>query len=168
MTTRSFEDRVAIRERVPLLIGLGGPSGSGKTFSALRLATGMQRVTGGEIYFIDTEARRALHYAEQFNFRHVEFKAPFSPLDYLAAIEFCVKKAAGVVIVDSMSHEHEGPGGVLEWHEAELDRMAGDDYKKRDQAEGRAPPTHQHDLAAWRESGRVFPREGEDQAAEEG
>ena len=125
--TRTFEQRQATRERVPLLIGIDGPSGSGKTFSALRLATGMQRITGGDIYMIDTEARRSLHYAEQFKFRHVEFRAPFSPLDYLAAIEFCVKQAAGVVIVDSMSHEHEGPGGVLEWHEKE---MAGD-FKKQ-------------------------------------
>jgi hypothetical protein len=30
-----------------------------------------------------------------------------------------------------MSHEHEGPGGVLEMHEAELDRIAGDDRGKR-------------------------------------
>lgn len=120
MSERHFEARPATRERVPLLVGLFGASGSGKTFSALRLATGIQRVTGGEIFFIDTEARRALHYADSFKFRHVEFKAPFSPLDYLEAIEFCAKQGAGVVVVDSMSHEHEGPGGVLEWHEEEM------------------------------------------------
>ena len=61
----------------------------------------------------------------------MEFGAPFGSLDYLAAITHCVKKGAGVVIVDSMSHEHEGPGGVLEQHEQELDRMAGQDYGKR-------------------------------------
>lgn len=122
--TRSFEDREAKRERVPLLIGLTGPSGGGKTYSALRLATGIQRVTGGDIHVIDTEARRALHYADQFRFRHVEFKAPFGPLDYLAAVEHCVKRGAKIVIVDSMSHEHEGPGGVLEMHAAETKRLA--------------------------------------------
>lgn len=131
MTTRTFDDRPAVRERVPLLIGIGGPSGSGKTYSALRLATGIQRVSGGDIYVVDTEARRALHYADTFKFRHVEFSAPFSPEDYLAAIEHCARKGAGVLVVDSMSHEHEGPGGVLEWHERELDRMAGQDYARR-------------------------------------
>ena len=127
MTSRDFTNKQAIRESVPLLVGLMGPSGSGKTYSALRLASGMQTVTGGEIFCIDTESKRALHYADEFEFQHVEFNAPFSPLDYLAAIEYCVKKKAKVVIVDSMSHEHEGPGGVLEWHEKEM----GGDFKKQ-------------------------------------
>lgn len=121
---RTFTDRPATRERVPLLIGLVGPSGGGKTFSALRLATGIQRVSGGDIFVVDTEARRSLHYASDFKFRHVDFAAPFGSLDYLAAIEHCVAKGAGVVIVDSMSHEHEGPGGLLEQHEAEAKRLA--------------------------------------------
>lgn len=121
--TRSFEDKPAVRERVPLLVGLVGPSGGGKTYSALRVATGIQKVTGGDIYFIDTEARRALHYADRFKFRHVAFGAPFGPLDYLAAIEHCVSKGAKTIIVDSMSHEHEGPGGVLELHDKETDRL---------------------------------------------
>lgn len=121
---RTFDDKPAVRERVPLLLGLMGPSGGGKTFSALRLATGIQRVSGGDIYVVDTEARRALHYADVFAFRHIAFGAPFGPLDYLAAIDHCVKKGAGVVIVDSMSHEHEGQGGVLEMHEAETARLA--------------------------------------------
>lgn len=122
--TRTFEDRPAVREATPLFVGLIGPSGSGKTFSALRVATGIQRVSGGEIYVIDTEARRALHYADRFKFRHLPFGAPFSPLEYLAAVEHCVKKGATIIVVDSMSHEHEGPGGVLEMHAAETQRLA--------------------------------------------
>ena len=46
---RIFTARPAVRESVPLLIGLTGPSGGGKTFSALRLATGIQTVTGGDV-----------------------------------------------------------------------------------------------------------------------
>jgi hypothetical protein len=122
--TRTFEDKPATREKVPLLLGLMGPSGGGKTFSALRLATGIQRINGGDIFFIDTEARRALHYADRFRFRHIEFGAPFGPLDYLAAIDHCVKQGAGIIVVDSMSHEHEGTGGVLEQHQAETERLA--------------------------------------------
>lgn len=122
--SRTFEDKPATREATPLLLGIVGPSGTGKTFSALRLATGIQRVMPGEIFLIDTEARRSLHYAEMFKFRHVAFGAPFSPLDYLAAIQHCVAKGAKTIIVDSMSHEHEGPGGVLEMHAAETKRLA--------------------------------------------
>jgi ABC-type dipeptide/oligopeptide/nickel transport system ATPase subunit len=129
--TREFESKPATRERVPVLVGLVGPSGGGKTKSALRLADGMQRVTGGETYVVDTEGKRALHYADQHSFRHVVFDPPFGSLDYLAAIEHCVKQGATTVIVDSMSHEHEGPGGVLEQHDTELDRIAGQDYGKR-------------------------------------
>jgi hypothetical protein len=85
---------------------------------------------------IDTEARRALHYAGEgpgkFQFRWVEFGAPFGSLDYLAAIRHCADQRAGVIVVDSMSHEHEGPGGLIDAHEAELTRMAGQDYAKRE------------------------------------
>jgi len=118
-----------------LLLGLVGPSGTGKTYSALRLATGMQRVTGGYIFVIDTEARRSLHYAPdhgnqadpargKFGFQVVPFGAPFGPLEYLHAIEHCARSGAKTIIVDSMSHEHEGPGGVLEMHEAETKRLS--------------------------------------------
>lgn len=137
--SRTFTDSVAVRAHVPLLIGLMGPSASGKTFSALRLASGIQQVSGGEIFFIDTEARRALHYAEQFKFRHIDFQAPFGSLDYLAAITHCVKSGAGVVVVDSMSHEHIGPGGYLLTQDAEVDRMAGNDFAKRERVK----------MAAW-------------------
>jgi hypothetical protein len=127
---RQFEANDAKREHVPLLIGLTGPSGGGKTFSALRLATGIQQVTGGDIYFIDTESRRALHYADRFKFKHVPFEAPFGSLDYLAALQFCVKQGAKVVVVDSMSHEHEGPGGMVDLHDQIAHRMARGDPEK--------------------------------------
>lgn len=114
---RSFELKPAVREATPLLLGFVGPSGGGKTFSALRMATGIQRVLGGEIALVDTEAKRGLHYAELFRFQHLAFEAPFGSLDYLAAIEHCVRKGAKVIVVDSASHEHDGPGGMLEQHE---------------------------------------------------
>jgi ABC-type sulfate/molybdate transport systems ATPase subunit len=44
---RTFRREPAVRASVPLLVALIGPSGSGKTFSALRLATGIQRVQEG-------------------------------------------------------------------------------------------------------------------------
>lgn len=128
--TFKFED--ASRDGTPLLIGLVGASGSGKTYSALRLAKGIQSIRGGKIVGIDTESKRMSHYADRFAFRRLNFTAPFDSIRYLEALEAAVKEAeGGVVIVDSMSHEHEGAGGYLELHEAELDRMAGKDYEKR-------------------------------------
>lgn len=124
--------RPAVREQVPILVGLCGPSGSGKTYSALRVAQGMQSLTGGDIAVIDTEARRALHYADQFRFLHVDFRAPFGSLDYLEAIQYAHGKGARNIVVDSASHEHEGPGGLLESHEAEIQRLAGSDHARRE------------------------------------
>jgi len=119
-----------VRTQVPLLLGLVGPSGSGKTYSALELATGIQEVTGGDIAYIDTEADRALHYADIFKFLHVPFSEPFGSLDYLEALRFCKSKGAGVIVIDSASHEHEGVGGMLDFHEHEVTRLCrGDDSK---------------------------------------
>ncbi len=129
---RQFHVTDARREHVPLLIGLMAPSGGGKTFSALELATGIQQVVGGDIYGIDTEARRMLHYADKFKFKHLDFKPPFGSLDYLEAIRFCVREGAKTVIIDSATHEHVGEGGYLERAEAKINRLAGDDYKKRE------------------------------------
>lgn len=130
MNVRVFTAVPAVRESVPLLVGLTGPSGGGKTFSALRLATGIQTVTGGDIYAIDTEARRMLHYADRFKFRHIQFDAPFGSLDYLAAIRHCAAQGAKIIIVDSMSHEHEGPGGLLDYQAHEFERLGGRDAVK--------------------------------------
>lgn len=130
--SRQFEDKPAVRSHVPLLVGLMGPSGGGKTYSALEVATGIQEVVGGDIFGIDTESNRMLHYADYFTFRHVPFKAPFGSLDYLEAMEYCISKGAKIIITDSMSHEHEGPGGLLDFWETEQDRMAGNDWAKRE------------------------------------
>jgi hypothetical protein len=129
--SRNFEYNAAVRKGSPLILGIFGPSGGGKTWSSLRLATGIQRVVGNDIAVIDTEAGRALKYSEFFKFKHVPFAPPFRSLDYLAAAEHCAKMGAKTIVVDSMTHEHAGIGGYLEFAEAELDRMAGDNYGKR-------------------------------------
>lgn len=137
---RKFELIKATRTSIPIWIGLGGGSGGGKTMSALRLATGIQRVVGGRISVIDTEAKRARVYApkegdaarppDTFDFDQLPFEAPFGSADYLAAIRHCYAAGSRIVIVDSFSHEHEGPGGVLEQFEDELERISDGDEDK--------------------------------------
>lgn len=125
-----FSFRPAVREAVGLLIGLAGGTGSGKTFSALRLASG---IAGNRPFaLIDTEAGRAKHYADQFKFDHGDLTAPFSPHAYAEAIAAADKAGYPVIVVDSVSHLWAGDGGVLDMQEKELDRMAGDDWKKRE------------------------------------
>lgn len=117
----------------PLWLGLSGPSGGGKTFSALRLAKGIQTVLGGKIEGIDTESGRMKHYAEMFDFEHTPFVPPHGSLDYLAAITHAVQvNHSKIIIVDSFSHEHDGEGGLIEFQEAEMRRMAGDDFAKQE------------------------------------
>ncbi len=124
---RRFLIQPAVRRPVPLLLGLAGPSGSGKTYSALRLATGIAKVAGGDIVVIDTENKRAQHYADLFKFQHIDFAPPYGPMDYLAAIQTAERTKPACIVIDSLSHEHDGEGGTLDCVTAELDRLAGAD-----------------------------------------
>lgn len=126
----SFEIEDAKRTACPLLIGLVGASFSGKTVSALRLASGIVRVTKKPIVFIDTESRRSTHYADRFQFKAMHFTPPFGALRYLEAIKKAVDYGAGCIIVDSMTHEHSGEGGML-WQSDQLLERYGDDEMAR-------------------------------------
>lgn len=129
----TYSFRPAVRERLPLLIGVAGGTGSGKTMSGLRMARGL----AGKHPFagIDTENGRMSHYAELFPELHVaQITAPFRPDKYADAIQSAVAHLETlavpadnrVVIVDSASHEWAGDGGCLDWH----DELMGGDQKK--------------------------------------
>lgn len=104
-----------------MVLGLAGPSGSGKTYSALELAAGLS----GDKPFavIDTENGRALHYADMYRFDHADFKEPYRPKRYADLIIDADAQGYPVIVVDQASHEHSGPGGILDWHDEELDAM---------------------------------------------
>lgn len=140
----SFQFKKAIREQVHVILTLAGGTGSGKTWSAMALAKGL---SGGKRFaVIDTENGRASHYADTFDFDVAELKAPFEPGAYTEAIEAAAKAGYPVIVVDSASHEHAGEGGLLDMHEAELDRLGGTDYAKRDRVKMTAwiKPKSQH------------------------
>jgi AAA domain-containing protein len=110
----TYQLRRAVREAGYILLALAGPSGSGKTYSALRIATGLSY--GKRFAVIDTEARRATHYVPPFDFDHLDLGAPFSPENYHKALKVCAEAQAPVIVVDSMSHEWDGEGGLSEMH----------------------------------------------------
>lgn len=116
--------------RRAIIVGITGASFSGKTYSALRLATGFKRVLGGSIHVIDTDAERARHYEDYFEFEHVPFDPPHGPLDYLDAIDGCVKRGATIIVIDHLTHEHDGDGGVLDQIEHFMEEKE-DEYKKK-------------------------------------
>lgn len=139
MSSRTFEAKPARRERTPLIVGIVSPSGAGKTKSALRLADGFARVVPGPVVVVDTEAGRAKHHSDVHKFLHIDMAPPFGPADHVAAWREALRHNPSTIIQDSMSHEWEGPGGILEMHEEQLQKKAGDDQGKRDR----------NNMAAW-------------------
>jgi AAA domain len=125
-----IEFREARRAGVGLLLGFAGGTGSGKTFSAMRVAKG---ISGDKKFaVIDTEADRALHYADFFHFDHASLTPPFTPARYLEAIVAADKARYPAVVVDSFSHEHAGEGGLLDMQSEELERLTRGNEDARD------------------------------------
>lgn len=108
---------------------LFGPSGSGKTVSALRVAQGI----GGKILLIDTENRSSEKYAdliieegrEPFVFDILPLSAPYSPQRYIEALAEGVQGGYDVCVMDSITHEWDGTGGVKEIVDAAKSKFGG-------------------------------------------
>lgn len=138
--SNEFEIKQATRSVVKALVGFYGKSGGGKTMSALLFARGLVGPSG-RIVGIDTENHRMSLFADLIpgGFSVIDLGEPFSPDRYWGAIE-AAEKVADVIVVDSMSHEWAGEGGILDMQEAELTRMAGaDNWQKRESCK----------MAAW-------------------
>lgn len=127
-----FKIKPATRQGVKPLVGFYGKSGSGKTMSALLFARGLAGPQG-RVTLVDSESGRGSIFSDLIpgGYYVLDLDAPFSPDRYAAAFEHA-EKNSDVVVFDSMSHEWGGEGGVLDWQDAELDRMAGDNWSKRE------------------------------------
>ena len=111
-----MELRTAQRKKAKIRIGLQGPSGCGKTYSSLLLAYGITD-SWSKIVVIDTENHSADLYADLGSYKVLNLSKPFSPENYIKAIDICEKQPEiEVIILDSISHEWEGAGGILETH----------------------------------------------------
>lgn len=126
--TRTFTPTPAVRGEEPLLLGMIGPPGGGKTLSALRLAHGIQQVRSGPIVLIDTEGGRSRKYADMIPFEIIVIEGPTKPQEYLEAIKAALQRNPAAIIVDSLSDEHEGEGGYLEWHDELVPMFSGNSW----------------------------------------
>lgn len=108
----------AKRKGIPLKIGVSGPSGSGKTYSALLLAKGLVGSLE-KVALVDTENKSSELYSDivqDEEFSMVDFQPPFHPDRYVKLIKMAVDEGFECLIIDSTTHEWDGPGGVLEIH----------------------------------------------------
>ncbi len=127
-----FNIQPATREAGPVTISIAGMSGSGKTYSALLLARGLVGPQGN-IVVIDTEGKRSLIYADDKaigGFLHLDMVSPFSSNRMMSAIAAAVEQGADCIIIDSASHEHDGIGGMLDFAQAEGDRLKTNSFSK--------------------------------------
>lgn len=115
--------QTAERKNAKIKMCLQGPSGSGKTLSALYIAFGLCN-NWPKIAVIDTENHSSELYAHVGGFQVLELSAPFNPEKYIEAIQYCEKAGIEVIIIDSISHEWEGSGGILDIH----GNMAGNSF----------------------------------------
>lgn len=121
----SYTITKATRQGISPLIVAYSESGCGKTYSSLLLARGMAG-PNGKIVVADSESRRASLYADVLpgGFETFDLCAPFSPQRYIEAIDAIEESNASVGILDSGSHEWEGPHGVLDMA-AEIEEKTG-------------------------------------------
>ncbi|MBN1183429.1 MAG: AAA family ATPase [Bacteroidales bacterium] len=105
----------AERKQAVIKLAIQGPSGSGKTYSSLLLAYGLAG-DWGQIAVIDTENNSSHLYSHLGNFNVLSLAEPFSPERYTEAIETCEKAGMKAIIIDSISQEWDGIGGIIETH----------------------------------------------------
>ncbi|MBF7147068.1 AAA family ATPase [Bacillus toyonensis] len=136
-----FQVTEAKREKIKAVIGFIGCSGSGKTGSALITAFGMMQeaypnLSAEELWkkigVIDTEHERSkLHVGLVYgevrigNFLHIDFNAPYTTERYNQAVQVMKQAGAEVLIIDSLSHNWQGEGGIVETH----GQMSGNSFQ---------------------------------------
>ena len=107
--------QTANRKKAKIKMAIQGPSGAGKTYSALLIAFGITQ-DWTKIAIIDTENHSADLYAHLGEYQVLPITAPFTPERYIQAIQICVEAGIEVLIIDSISHEWNGNGGILDIH----------------------------------------------------
>lgn len=148
----TFKPSLSRREMQKAVVGFIGPSGSGKTLSALRVAFGMMsekykdkdsEFIWSKIGVIDTEHKRSMLYTGQSfgeleikSFYHIDLEPPYSTERYIQALKALKDAGAEVIIVDSLSHNWSGKGGIVD----EQSRMPGNSFQNWGKM---APHTHE-------------------------
>lgn len=103
----------ATRKKVKLRLGLSAVAGGGKTKGALLLAKGLCD-DWNKIAVVDTENNSASLYSDMGPFNTLELTADYTPEKYIQAIKTCEDAGMEVIIIDSITHEWDGKGGIID------------------------------------------------------
>ncbi|MEP6990085.1 MAG: AAA family ATPase [bacterium] len=116
----------AVRSAQRLKLGVQGPSGSGKTLGALQLA---RAIVGpeGRIAVADSENGTASLYSDRVEFDTLQIDPPYLTSKFEAAIKMAVEGEYDIIVLDSISHQWMGEGGILSRKEA-LDKQGGNSF----------------------------------------
>jgi hypothetical protein len=120
--SNEFAPRKAQKHSVKLKMAIQGPSGSGKTEGALALAKNF--IANPKILVIDTENDSASLYADRYDFDTISLSAPYTSERYKKAMQVAADSGYNILIVDSLTQQWDGEGGILRRKEA-LDRQPG-------------------------------------------
>lgn len=91
------------RNKAKIKLAIQGASGSGKTYSSLLLAKGLSNNDFSKVVVIDTEGGSSNLYAHLGEFRVLSLKPPYSPDNYIKAIDTCIEAGMEIIILDSIS-----------------------------------------------------------------
>lgn len=105
--------QLATRKKTKVRLALSGLSGTGKTYSALLLAYGLCG-DWSRIAVIDTEDESASLCRFFGAYHTIQIAAPFTPAKYEEAILLCEEAGMEVIIIDSLTPEWSGEGGVAD------------------------------------------------------
>lgn len=133
--------KTATKQQAKLRMAIHGPSGAGKTYSALRIGSAM----GKRIALIDTERGSASKYSDKFSFEVCEVFDDYNPQRLFDALAAAAAEKFDVVIVDSLTHFWNGPGGFLELVDEEV---------RKQKARGHKPDS----FAAWKSVDALYRR----------
>lgn len=114
----AIQFKQATRKQIKAKIAIPGPTNGGKTYTALIFAVMLAKDLGGRVAVLDSEGKAAL-YSDTFAFDVITpdmFTPPYlhSPETYMAIIDMAVAHGYGCLVIDSLSHEWMGRGGILE------------------------------------------------------
>jgi len=108
--------RTATRQKAKIRLGLSAVSGGGKTYSAILIAKGLAGGDLSKVAIIDTENGSADLYSHMGPYNVLPLEPPYTPERYVEAIRACEAAGMQVIVVDSITHEWDGKGGILEIH----------------------------------------------------